>query len=71
MPKHKTKLLACPRCGTVPRVEFSEELELWWQYGKKGCAFCETFTAALPGYEESAADWNRCVENEKVIYGLR
>ena len=70
MPKHKTELLPCPRCGTVPRMEYSERLELWRQYGKKGCAFCETFTAVLPDREESAEDWNRRVENEKVIYGL-
>ena len=70
MPKRKIELLPCPRCGTVPRMEYSERLELWWQYGKKGCAFCETFTAALPDRDESVADWNRCVENEKVIYGL-
>ena len=64
------ELLACPRCGTVPRMEFSEELEIWWQYGKKGCAFCETFSAVLPGCEESTAEWNRSVENERAIYQL-
>lgn len=66
----KVKLLPCPCCGTVPRMEYSERMEFWWQYGKKGCAFCETFTAALPDRDESVADWNRRVENEKGIYGL-
>lgn len=52
------------------RMEYSERLEIWWQYGKKGCAFCETFTAVLPDREESAEDWNRRVENEIKIYEL-
>ena len=70
MAKHGIEPAPCPKCGTVPRMEYSERMELWWQYGKKGCSFCETFTAALPGRDESVADWNLCVENERVIYGL-
>ena len=70
MPKQKTDLLPCPRCGTVPRMEFSEELEIWWLYGKRGCSFCERKSAFLAGREESIEDWNRRVENERVIYGL-
>ena len=70
MARAKIDLLPCPRCGTVPRMEFSEELEIWWLYGKKGCSFCERESAFLAGCEESAADWNRHVENERVIHAL-
>ena len=70
MPEQKTKLLACPRCGTVPRMEFSEELEIWWLYGKKGCPFCEKESAFLEGREESAQDWNAHVERERAFHGL-
>ena len=60
----------CPKCGTVPRMEFSEELEIWWLYGKRGGSFCERESAFLAGREESIEDWNRHVENEKVIHEL-
>lgn len=67
MKKTDLVLLACPRCGTIPRLEYSSRLELWWQYGKNGCHFCETFTAALDDLDESIIDWNTRVQNDFVV----
>ena len=86
MPKRKTELLPCPRCGTVPRMEYSERMEFWWQYGKKGtfasarsagcseqkgvAAVAERKQNIFAKRDAVTATGRRRVENEKRIYGL-
>ena len=67
MPKRKTELLPCPRCGGAVSMKKIESPPFTFHYFRVDC--CD---AAAAGTDEEMAvkGWNTYVERERAIHEL-